>query len=785
MNSVGVVRMLKKNISNKEVVEDLKNSGLTTNDALEMGWFEIHSAQELREFGFQTKINGQDIIQSTRARLVIPYKNENNREIFYRLKLYPAISGVKYLQPIGVSPEPYIIPQIWSLKQKNTKPIVIVEGEKKSLCLFKNGFSSIGLPGVWSWCKDGKLNETLEQWQWQGRTVYLCFDNDRNTNAQVLQAEISLGINLALRGAKVRVIEIPQLSSQKLGVDDLIVKLGKEAFDKLYSSAKPIYEAYTKDLERDIQKALIKACENQKFNPDRIETVVENFAQTFKWKRTTVRDLLKKLIKKGKEPTLLQQSAEIIYQMIDNFFADEQNNIYAILKDKRYYPIRSTEFKRIAYDSVIQTLQTTVSPQTVRDALANIEAIAHSKAKKRELYVRVGEHNNDLYYSLGDFKAIRIYKGGWEIVDEPPIFRHFPHQRNQVMPDESATIEDVMLLFDFINLPQNDDRILLLTYLITAFLPNIPHPILLLYGEQGSGKSTLQRLLLELIDPSGADLLTLKGFDDLHTSIIQHHFLPFDNLNYISQQISDEFCRISTGGGFSKRRLYTDAEEVFFSYKRVLCLNGINLVATSPDLLDRAIILKLNRIPLNQRKTESELKQAINQAKPKLLGSIFTILANVWQQASKPPYPLPRMADFSVHAFHIAELLGFGGLQFLKAYVENQRSGTLELIENEPVANIIIKYLDETGKIFDGTPQKLYSELKNIAEQNGLLNDFPKDVKWLRRKMNILKTNLNELGIYFEERHNGRERLIKLWKANNTIEANIEVENAVEEDVPF
>lgn len=767
------------------VIDDLAKSGLTISDVASLGWDEIRSSGELKKYGFQTTINGQDIIRCTTARLVIPYLNADGKPIFYRLKLYPPISGVKYLQPIGISPEPYILPQIWLLKNKNTKPTIIAEGEKKALCLFKNGFSSIGLPGVWSWCKDGALNHTLTEWNWQGRTVYLCFDNDRNTNAQVLQAEISLGINLALRGAKVKIIQIPQLSSDKLGADDYIVKLGAEAFEKLYAQAKPIYEAYTKDLENEVKKALIKATQNQRFNSERIETVIEAFAESFKWKRTTVRDLLKKLIKKEKEPTLLQQSAEIIYQMIDSFFADEQGNIYAILKDKRYYPIRSTEFKRLAYDNVIKTFQTTVSPQTVRDALANIEAISHSKAEKRELFVRVGEYNNDLYYSLGGFKAVRISKGKWSVVDEPPIFRHFPHQKTQTLPDENATVEDIMKLFDFINLPENDNRILLLTYLITAFLPNIPHPILLLYGEQGSGKSTLQRLLLELIDPSGADLLTLKGFDDLHTSIIQHHFLPFDNLNYISQQVSDEFCRISTGGGFSKRRLYTDTEEVFFSYKRVLCLNGINLVATSPDLLDRAIILKLNRIPLNQRKTESELREAINKAKSRILGAIFTILANTWQQVSKPPYPLPRMADFSLYAYHISELLGFGGLQFLKAYAENQRSGTLELIENEPVANIIIKYLDETDKIFDGTPQKLYSELKNIAEQNGLLNDFPKDVKWLRRKMNILKTNLNELGIYFEERHNGKERLIKLWKIDGTVEANIEVENAVEEDVPF
>ena len=783
MNAINLAQTLKRNISHKEIAEDLANSGLTVQDALNCGWFEAHSAQELKSLGFQTKINGQDIIQATRARLVIPYKDENNREIFYRLKLYPPIAGVKYLQPVGISPEPYILPQIWALKNKNTKPIIICEGEKKALCLFKNGYHPIGLPGVWSWAKDGKLNQTLAEWNWRGRTVYLAFDNDRLTNPNVLQAEISLGINLALRGAKVKIIEIPQLSSQKLGVDDFITKLGAEAFEKLYAQAKSIYEAYPKDLEQEVQKALIKACENQHFNLERVETIVESFAEHFGWKRAKVKELLKKLIRKEKQPSLLQQSAEVIHEMIDSFFADEQNNIYAILKDKRYFPIRSTEFKRLAYDKVIKTLQTTVSPQTVRDALANIEAIAHSKAEKRELFVRVGEYNGDLYYSLGDFKAVRISKGEWEIVNEPPIFRHFPHQKTQIMPDENATIDDIMSLFDFINLPESDDRILLLTYLITAYLPNIPHPILLLYGGQGSGKSTLQRLLLELVDPSGADLLTLKGFDDLHTSIIQHHFLPFDNLNYVSQQISDEFCRISTGGGFSKRKLYTDSEEVFFSYKRVLCLNGINIVATSPNLLDRAIILKLNRIPLNQRKTENELKEAIERAKSKILGAIFTILANIWQQVSKPPYPLPRMADFSVYAYHISELLGFGGLQFLKAYTENQRTGTLEIVEAEPVANLLIKLIDERGG-FSGTAEQLLNQLKELANAEGLSEkDLPKNGTWLKRKLNQLKTSLEELSIKITENRDAHRKTLEITKGENLIER--EEEEEEDETIPF
>jgi hypothetical protein len=45
-----------------------------------------------------------------------------------------------------------------------------------------------------------------------------------------------------------------------------------------------------------------------------------------------------------------------------------------------------------------------------------------------------------------------------------------------------------------------------------------------------------------------------------------------------------------TGGAFSKRQLYSDANDVIFQFCRTFILNGINILSASPDLLDRSII---------------------------------------------------------------------------------------------------------------------------------------------------------------------------------------------------
>jgi hypothetical protein len=71
-------------------------------------------------------------------------------------------------------------------------------------------------------------------------------------------------------------------------------------------------------------------------------------------------------------------------------------------------------------------------------------------------------------------------------------------------PSRDGSIE---LLRPYVNLTKNDFR-LLVVWLAAAIWPVGPYPILALYGEQGSAKSTLARIVRLLIDPQAAPLLS-------------------------------------------------------------------------------------------------------------------------------------------------------------------------------------------------------------------------------------------------------------------------------------
>ena len=67
-------------------------------------------------------------------------------------------------------------------------------------------------------------------------------------------------------------------------------------------------------------------------------------------------------------------------------------------------------------------------------------------------------------------------------------------------------------------------------------------------------------------------------------------------VKYGPDWLSDEVCRAVSGGAFSKRKNYTDDDEIPYKYKKILSFSGINIIFSEPDALDRSIKIELERI---------------------------------------------------------------------------------------------------------------------------------------------------------------------------------------------
>lgn len=251
--------------------------------------------------------------------------------------------------------------------------------------------------------------------------------------------------------------------------------------------------------------------------------------------------------------------------------------------------------------------------QAVQDACTALAGRARYDGEEHPVFVRLAEHDGAIYLDLCDaaWRVVAIDAEGWRIVTGAPVrFRRTKGMLALPTPVDGGTL---LTLRRFFTLP-DADWVLIVAWLIAAFRPRGPYPILGFRGEQGSAKSTRARMLRSLVDPNAAALRTMPRDErDLMIAATNAWALALDNISTLPAWISDALCRLSTGGGFATRELYADEDETILDAQRPLILNGIADFATRSDLLDRLIGIDLPRIPDHERQSEAALWLAFEQ----------------------------------------------------------------------------------------------------------------------------------------------------------------------------
>lgn len=461
---------------------------------------------------------------------------------------------------------------------------------------------------------------------------------------------------------------------------------------------------------------------------------------------------------KEKRPTQTDMLIQLAQTAI--LFRDDLQEPFARIDvngHSEIWPVKSKYYKRWLVGRYYTDTGKAPSTDAVSQALGVVEAKSSFDGEEYKLSVRVAEHEGSFYYDLADkgWRSIRVNADGWSIVENPPVlFRRYPNMGAQAEPTGPGDISE---LFRFVNLADQASRDLLAVYIVSSLVPNIPHAIPIFYGGHGAAKSTAACVNRKLVDPGKEDLLTLHhDKNELALCLAKNYMPAFDNLDNLQPWQSDMLCRAATGGGITKRALYTDDEEIILSFRRCPVLNGINLVATRPDLLDRSILFGLERIDAKDRKQETEFWADFEQARPRILAGTFDALAGAMRIYPNVKIPrLPRMADFCTWGYAIAESLGIGGESFLKAYEENISSANEQAIYNSPVASAIIAFMDGRTE-WSGTTSTLWNELQTVAEKIRVdvkAKSWPKAANALTRRLNQTKSNLADAGIKFIDGH--------------------------------
>lgn len=452
---------------------------------------------------------------------------------------------------------------------------------------------------------------------------------------------------------------------------------------------------------------------------------------------------------------------------------DPEKDAFATIKvngHEENHRVRSRPFKLWLAGRYHRAIGQGAPRGAFEDAFCSIEAEAVHSGPESEHSHRIAGFNGAIYLDLGDaeWRTVEITSKSWRLIDEPPVrFVRTRGMRALPAPKRGGHVD---ALRPFLNVETEGDFRLIVGWLLAAFRPGKPFPILDLNGEHGSSKSTTAKVIRGLVDPNSPSIRAAPGGDrDLTAAARNSWIVSFDNMSWVPPTLSDGLCRLSTGGGLGGRQLYTDHDEAVFDALRPCLINGINELATRADLADRAIPITLPTIPEDRRKPESEFWESFETARPLILGALLDAVSCALRRIDDVQIPkLPRMADLALWVTAAEEALGWPTGAFMEAYSENRMAAVEATIESDPVASALIQFMDGEER-WTGTATELLGLLEAFAPEGSRFSrTWPKAANALSQKLRRAAPSLRKLGIELADyRESDRDRR-RCWQIIRT-----------------
>jgi len=366
-----------------------------------------------------------------------------------------------------------------------------------------------------------------------------------------------------------------------------------------------------------------------------------------------------------------------------------------------------------------------VSDTAMSEAIPAFEAMALD-APEYEPGVRLMLNGDSVWIDLGDkqFRSIRVTAKGWT-VEERTIAHLVRPDGMRALPIPVRDGGALKLLQGLFNLPDDDEGRhnfrLIAAWLVAALYPTGPYSVLAVDGEQGSGKSTVCRMLRRLVDPNAADLrATPRSEDDLLIAAMNGRVVALDNVSHIEGDMADALCRLATGAGFGKRTLYSDLGETIVAVSRPILLNGIPSLLARADLADRSIAVTLQHIPDDKRRPESEVWSDFGERAPAILALLLdALVVALGRLPTLQLARLPRMADFARLACAAAPAFGWSQDDMLAALDANREASVETILAADPIAEAVRAIADKSKPQWEGTATGLLEAVNALVSSEG------------------------------------------------------------------
>ena len=178
-------------------------------------------------------------------------------------------------------------------------------------------------------------------------------------------------------------------------------------------------------------------------------------------------------------------------------FKDQVNVAHVLININSHYkvlPIEDITFRRYLSKLYYDNINEVPNAEAVRNVVQLLAAKSIFEGDTMTLHLRAAWSSNEtrdsIYYDMSDSKnrCVKITSYGCTILENQTdiLFRRYNHQIPQVEPsfDNLDDQDDVLEQFiTLLNIKNENDRLLLKCYIVSLFIPDIPHVILILLGE--------------------------------------------------------------------------------------------------------------------------------------------------------------------------------------------------------------------------------------------------------------------------------------------------------------
>jgi hypothetical protein len=265
-------------------------------------------------------------------------------------------------------------------------------------------------------------------------------------------------------------------------------------------------------------------------------------------------------------------------------------------------------------------------------------------------------------------------------------------------------------------------------------------------GPPGSGKTTACRVMRKLVDPNKVDTKPFSSVRDLRHGAGSTHIIALENISEISDEFSDEICRLNTGTAYAERLYYHQGVEWQSEARCPVLINGIpGNLAERGDLIDRSVTFSFELLG-DRLISDDTFWRQFEEAQPRLLGALLDGVVGALRSRREHGYSndaaakvllggwQPRFVDFAVFAEAACRAMGFPEGAFAKAYKNNQGYALRYFAERNPICVGINGLIAAQGE-FAGYPQELYEAIKpytrNCEEKllgsaSWLMRDLPR-----------------------------------------------------------